>query len=147
MPYNTKEKQKAFNTEYYSKNRETFLARNKTNRKRINEQRMLHRKNNPTWQIYRSAKARARKIGIDFSIEESHIFIPEFCPALGIKLIPNIGNGGGASDASPTLDRIDNNKGYVVGNIHVISYKANRMKTNSSLEELKLLVSYLEDML
>jgi hypothetical protein len=37
---------------------------------------------------------------------------------------------------SPSLDRIDNNKGYIKGNVEVISWKANIMKSNASPEEL-----------
>lgn len=49
-----------------------------------------------------------------------------------------------ASDASPTLDRIHPDIGYVPGNVMVISAKANRMKNNASLEELKALVIWME---
>jgi hypothetical protein len=37
------------------------------------------------------------------------------------------------------VDRIDPNRGYIADNIWVISWKANRMKSNATLEELKLL--------
>lgn len=40
------------------------------------------------------------------------------------------------TDYCPSIDRIDNNKGYVLGNIQVISKKANIMKAHASLEEL-----------
>ena len=40
-------------------------------------------------------------------------------------------------DDSPSLDRIVSSLGYVKGNIRVISYKANRVKSNATLEELR----------
>lgn len=43
---------------------------------------------------------------------------------------------GGVKDNSPSLDKIVPSKGYVVGNIQVISYKANRLKGDCSLEDL-----------
>ena len=45
---------------------------------------------------------------------------------------------------SPSLDRIDNSKGYVPGNIAVISMRANMIKNNASLVELKAIVAYIE---
>lgn len=40
--------------------------------------------------------------------------------------------------SSPSLDRIDNRMGYVPGNVWVISWKANRMKSDASMEELRV---------
>ena len=60
------------------------------------------------------------------------------CPVFNIKL--NTGN----RLNSPTLDRIDNNLGYVKGNIKIISSKANRLKNNGTLEEFKKIIDYIE---
>ena len=40
---------------------------------------------------------------------------------------------------TPTLDKIIPKFGYVRGNVHVISFKANTMKSNGTLDELILL--------
>ena len=39
-------------------------------------------------------------------------------------------------DFSPSVDRIDPTKGYVRGNVRVISYLANRMKSNATVDQL-----------
>jgi hypothetical protein len=40
------------------------------------------------------------------------------------------------SDSSPSIDCIDGSKGYVVGNVKIISWKANRLKSNATPAEL-----------
>jgi hypothetical protein len=52
---------------------------------------------------------------------------------------------GQVHDGSPTLDRIDNAKGYVKGNVCVISKKANTMKNNATPEEVRKLSEYVND--
>ena len=71
---------------------------------------------------------------VEFLIEEKDIIIPEFCPILKVKF--------DSGDYAPSLDKIDNSKGYVAGNIQVISFRANRLKNDSTKEERKLLVAY-----
>jgi hypothetical protein len=69
----------------------------------------------------------------------SDVVIPSRCPVLGIAMRPGAGR---LCDTSPTLDRIDNTKGYVPGNVMVISYKANRIKSNATPEELRLVADF-----
>lgn len=82
------------------------------------------------------AKQRAKKRNVEFSITKDDVIVPEFCPILGIKLQMNNGSGSGGKDNSYSLDRIDPSKGYVKGNVQVISHKANSMKFTATKEEL-----------
>jgi hypothetical protein len=59
------------------------------------------------------------------------------CPLLDIEF--KKGDKGVCSN-SPTLDRIVPEKGYVKGNVIFISAKANRVKNNLTLDEMKLLL-------
>jgi hypothetical protein len=97
---------------------------------------------NPHKKMYWGSKKRATDKGFEFSIDLSDIVIPEYCPLLGIKLMHGTGF---LIDESPSLDRIDSKKGYVKGNVWVISHKANTMKSDATLEELELLVKNLRD--
>lgn len=83
--------------------------------------------------MWRSAKNRAANRGIEFTISESDIQIPEKCPLLQVPF--QFGSKGNYP-YSPSLDRIDNTKGYIKGNVWVISMKANTMKNSATPEEL-----------
>ena len=98
------------------------------------------RKITPIGRMFNSALMRARKFNILFTINKSDIIIPEFCPVLGIKLEFGIGK---KHDNSPSLDRIDNNKGYTKDNIMVISCRANQIKNCGTAEEHEKIVNYM----
>ena len=93
------------------------------------------RKKNPVRYMLISARQRARRTNVPFSITESDITIPENCPCFGIPLVQNKGK---TCPGSATLDQIVAGKGYVSGNIQVISLKANTMKSNATRTELEL---------
>jgi len=86
--------------------------------------------------LYSWAKRRAKIKNIKFEIDKEDIIIPQKCPLLNIDIcLTNTV----VRENSPTLDRIDNTKGYIKGNIRVISQKANTSKNNSTKEEYDLL--------
>lgn len=89
----------------------------------------------PNKYLHRVAKYRASKRGLDFDITPEDIIIPDYCPILGMKL--EVGEGAGGKSTSPSLDRIDNTKGYVKGNVQVISNLANSMKSTATPEQLR----------
>jgi hypothetical protein len=69
----------------------------------------------------------------EFDIKFSDIEFTTHCPLLGIPL--NYNQTMWKADDYPTFDRIDNTKGYVKGNVHIVSWRANRMKGTGSPEE------------
>ena len=82
-----------------------------------------------------NAKRRAKLNNLDFNITIDDIEVPELCPYLGIKLISSSPRGA-SREAVASLDRIDPSKGYVKGNIEVISHLANTMKNNATEQQL-----------
>lgn len=89
--------------------------------------------------MFYDARKRAIKLGLPFDITPDDITVPEFCPVLGIKLLI-----AGARDNRPSLDRIKPSNGYVKTNIAVISFRANRLKSDASPDEIKRILSYMD---
>jgi hypothetical protein len=107
--------------------------------RRARQTRNLH--NNPIPTMLGRAKQRAKRLGVPFDLSREDVAIPENCPALGLKLAVGYGRSG---SASPSLDRIDPSKGYVKGNVAVISQRANQIKNDATAVELRAVLSWLE---
>ena len=95
----------------------------------------LTRRTRPRRTILERARKRARRQGVRYALRRQDISLPARCPVLGIPL--RIGEG--RSPGSPSLDRIDPTQGYVPGNVRVISDRANKLKGNRRLEDIRSL--------
>ena len=93
-----------------------------------------------TWEsrIFYRAKARALKKGIPFTIREEDIVIPKKCPVFHVPLSMEAN-----SPYSPSLDQINPGRGYTPDNIVVMSTRANMLKNNATLAEVRMLFEYL----
>lgn len=140
------EHRKQYEKEYNQANPDKVLkwARDwrKNNPERVKELRKQFADNNPELMLLYEAKKRAKKRGTPFSISVEDVVIPEFCPVFGMKLERGIGQ---LTDASPTIDALIPSLGYVKGNINVISHKANRIKSDATLNELLLILKWKEE--
>lgn len=95
------------------------------------------KQHNQVSRMLSAAKARAKLGGLEFNITHEDIVIPEYCPILtDIKLERH------SHRTRPELDRRDNSLGYVKGNVLVISGRANRLKSDASVAELKAILAY-----
>lgn len=63
------------------------------------------------------------------------------CPVFGFDLMFN---DSGFRENSPSIDRIDSEKGYTVDNIQIISWKANRIKAYATVEELEIVIAFMK---
>lgn len=124
------EKRKADDKRRYAKNPQ--IAKDRDRRRRDK---------NPKNVALRQAKKRAALSGYPYAITEDDVNVPEFCPLLGIKISRGVGK---LSDASPSLDKIRPELGYVPGNVWIISNRANRIKSDATVQELELLVANLK---
>lgn len=97
-------------------------------------QRQRYRKATKASRLLQGARYRARQQVLEFDLTPDDILIPLDCPYLGIPLIHRKYEG--RCFDSPSLDRIDPSKGYVKGNVEVVSELANRMKQDATKEQL-----------
>lgn len=94
----------------------------------------------PRNRMVADARRRAKDKQLPFDICVDDVVLPNVCPVLGITLQIGTDN----RDTSPSLDRLDPAKGYVKGNINVISYRANTLKNNATSEELLKVVKWMQ---
>jgi len=138
MPYKNREKLREYKEaekkrlkRYYEKNKEWLKEKNKE-----------YVKNNKDRYLLAGARKRAKDKSLPFDLELSDIVIPEFCPMLGIRLEVQEGH---SSACSPTLDRIIPEKGYIKGNVQVISMRANQIKSDATADELMAVAKYCKE--
>ena len=86
-------------------------------------------------------RASAKRRNLEFSLTVDDIIIPEKCPILGITLDQT----GEDVNARISVDRMNNELGYVPGNICVISNKANTCKRDLTIEQLESLLAYVRN--
>lgn len=146
-------------TSYYERNREACILKanlwqlnNPEKRKEIAKRWSInnrdkkqqyqdrYRKDHPEKYLFNLAKRRALSKGKEFTISLEEIIIPVICPLLGIE----INSYSPTNDQRPSIDRIDSSKGYIPGNVWVVSWKANRLKNSATLKELQTMVVNLE---
>ncbi len=109
-------------------------------KEKINKQKRESRLRNISAVLLKGCKDRALKKGIEFNITLEDIVIPKICPIL---LQPIIQGTKDNYKFSPSVDRIDNTKGYIKGNIQIISMKANTIKNSATVEELLLFAEWI----
>ena len=125
-----KEEIRQHQTEYY-----------KENSAKVMEQQREALKENPAKGLLKLAKQRVKSSGWELTITEEDIVVPEFCPVFGVRL--EFGRMADR-DNSPSLDRIDSTKGYVPGNVAVICWAANKLKSNGTAEQLRRIADWMD---
>lgn len=92
----------------------------------------------------KQARERLRGTDVPVTITVKDLLpLPSYCPVLGIEIRYCQGKIG-FIDHSPSMDRIVPRLGYVPGNVRIISWRANRLKQDATLDELLAIVSYIK---
>ena len=90
-----------------------------------------------------SASRRATAKGLDFDLLLDDIpDIPDVCPIACIPIYPRNDGTRGPCDNSPTLDRTNPSRGYIKGNVRIISHRGNRWKSEMTIQDIERLLAY-----
>lgn len=124
-------------SEYRASKREHYKEytayRREVDNETIKADRRKHYRNHPESRMLMAAKQRAKNQGLEFNLTIDDIAVPDKCPLLEV---PFVAGEKGNYEYTPSLDRIDPTKGYIKGNVWVITKRANTMKNNATREEL-----------
>jgi len=103
-----------------------------------------YRKNNPFLHRCTRAKNRASNLGLPFNLTPEYLeeIWTGSCPVLGVSL--NLVTDR-SDEYAAELDRFNPELGYVKGNVHWLSRKANRIKNNTSVEILENLLKWMRN--
>jgi hypothetical protein len=103
----------------------------------IMESLISDKRENVRGRIIERLRKNAKERKLEFSLSSYDLKLVKKCPILEIEL--NYSNSCGM-DNSPSIDRIDSSKGYIKGNITMISKLANQMKSSATKEQLNLFI-------
>ena len=90
---------------------------------------------------FRSKRANAVRIGKPWDLDFGDLVFPTHCPILNVELDYFAEQ---AQDNSPSFDCLIPSKGYVKGNVFIVSWRANRVKNDGTAEEHRLIASFIE---
>ena len=89
---------------------------------------------------FRAKKYNAISAGIEWDIDFGDLEFPVTCPVLGIEIDYWADT---RQENSVSFDRIDSTKGYVKGNVLIMSWRANRIKNDGTAEEHKKIYEFM----
>jgi hypothetical protein len=92
---------------------------------------------------FTAARRRAVRKGLAFTLVFEDLVVPTHCPVLGIRLAKGTRK---RHDNSPSLDRLVPERGYVPGNVAVISLRANTLKNSGTAEEHRHIADWMDRM-
>jgi len=90
---------------------------------------------------FTAKKCWAKTKGIEFTLKFEDVDWPVYCPILGLELIYSKTK---ATCATASFDRLDPRLGYTKENTRIISYRANMLKNNMTLETATRLLAYMK---
>ena len=96
-----------------------------------------YKEREPLKHLINEGRRNAKRKGMVFELTDKNIHLPRFCPVLGIEL-----TFVGEAYNSPSIDRLDSAIGYTANNSVIVSWEANRLKSDATPHELWRLWMY-----
>jgi hypothetical protein len=144
---NNKEYRDAYNKAYFAENQPRLSQKARERR-----QTFFAEDPKAAWLHYtaKTATSRARQNKLPYDKDLSKLILPDSCPVLGITLNYSRNYNReerrlGPQYDSPSLDRIVPVNGYVIDNLRVISWRANLLKRDATLDEIRRVLAYMEE--
>jgi hypothetical protein len=142
----TPTKQQEYDAKRYQANKEEYKKKAKeyyeANKKEVIQKELRKRKEDPVYAMVNRCRRRDKLDGRvpDINIKYIRSIWPEdnCCPIFKTPFT----TGPDTVRMNASLDRIDPNKGYVKGNVVVVSFQANAIKNNATIDELRAVVEY-----
>ena len=125
-----RERARRASKKWYEEHREQVLGERCEKSRKFRETQTLQ-------SIFNGTRNRAKDKGIDFDINLDDLGAPSVCPVFGEPFVRKTRMG-------MSIDRIDPTKGYIKGNVQVISKLANVMKNDASVDELRLFANWIK---
>jgi hypothetical protein len=134
------ENKKEYMKSYYLLNKEKIIKQTARNNKKLAIEKPVHF-------LFRRAKDRAKRKNILFTIDKEYLnsIYPKdnMCPVLKIPFqLGFLNEIKKNKDYAPSLDRIIPEKGYVEGNLVIVSFAVNRVKNNVSIETIEKILNF-----
>ena len=94
------------------------------------------------WSFWNKKRLNCTNNNIEFSLPFEEDMYPDVCPVFGTRLI--YGDPSVSRHNRPSFDKVVPAKGYTRENVCIISFKANFLKNNASLDDIKRILSYIK---
>lgn len=96
--------------------------------------------------VVSNCRARAKRKNVECTITPAYMreITTDRCPVFGTRFV--FAGNGGILPSSPSIDRLDPSKGYIEGNVVVISMKANTIKSAYGSKDLYKVADWLWDL-
>lgn len=139
-----RERRKENPEKYRAKEREAYYRNHEKSIKDLSK-RYYKRKSEDYFAYYiYNKKGYCRKNNIVWELDKEYLasIWADTCPVFGVPLVKRTEE---FSDNTAELDRIVPSLGYTKGNVRWISRRANRLKSDATIDELKKIIKYMED--